>query len=90
MNTEENFNVYLKPLHQNHVTFSLRVNGADTFERLKEMIVESGGFPGILERDLRLIYGGACCEDGRTLSDFRHRNLHEGSTIHVVFRIRAN
>ena len=64
-------------------TFTLHVKPFDTIRTVKARIQDCEGFPTDHQR---LIWNGRSLENNRTLSDY---NIGEGSTVHLVLRLRG-
>ena len=74
--------IFVKILNGKTITLHMEANKSITVKSVKEMIqYEEGIYP----EEQRLIFTGKQLEDGRTISDY---NIQNGSTLHLVFRLR--
>ena len=73
--------LFVKRLHGKCIT--LQVNSSDSVESVKRKITVEKGIPA---HHQRLIFGGKCLEDGRTLTDYEIRNK---STVYLALRLRG-
>jgi hypothetical protein len=75
------FTIDVKPVEGKAIT--LKVEGSETIEAVKELIHSMGGEP--VDRQ-RLVLNGKLLVDDRTLSAY---NIGKGSTLHLVPRLRG-
>ena len=75
--------IFIKTLTGKTLTLEVEADGSDTIENVKIMIQGLEGFPPDQQR---LMFQGKLMEDWNTLS---HYNVQEGSTIHLVLRLRG-
>lgn len=64
-------------------TLSMKVQGTDTIQKLKEMINDREGVPVDQQR---LIFQGKQLDDNKTLTDY---GVQSENTIHLVLRLRG-
>ncbi|KAJ6802755.1 polyubiquitin [Iris pallida] len=75
--------IVIKSTMNNHIVY-LNVHSCDYVYKLKKQIEEEIGIPPYQQR---LIFSRRQMEDSRTVGDY---NVQDGSTIHVVLRLRGS